>query len=380
LGVLALAACGNNDDVTTVKDLRVLAVKAEPAGFLVPIDDPSPLAGATAIVTALVVDPLQPSQVLHMTSEGCPDYIDTITGASGQGSKLCPAKSVTDAFPPPFDSDLATTPLPESVAGTAMGSPIQYEPGVAYGLGNNDMGQPKLTDFFVPSATSMMFPPLNDAVLLNRDYGFDALVNLSFTLGDESAAAIKRVVYWPLLPDALVEPMNAAVIHDLKRDNTATQCPSSQMPNKNPVLTRIDFFHQRMDGIPQDAVPDMEVPTLSIATDQLYVQPAFDGTTAEHYYLRVKNGETGLIETHCHQEQLTFQFFTTAGTFSPAERTSELPLALNVPANGHIPIDSQWKPPKADAIPSDGKVSIWIVTRDERAGASWMRRDFQITP
>src|SRR5262249_49490230 len=114
--------------------------------------------------------------------------------------------------------------------------------------------------------------------------------------------------------------------------------------------------------------------------DQLFVQPTVNEFAAEPYLLRVRNADTGLVETQCRKELLTYQFYATAGTFEPAERTSELPVFLSTPANGHIPIDSQWKPPKAEKIPADGNVYIWVVARDERAGASWTSRQLVLTP
>jgi hypothetical protein len=121
-------------------------------------------------------------------------------------------------------------------------------------------------------------------------------------------------------------------------------------------------------------------PTFSASTDQLFVQPTFDESIEELYFLRVKNNNTGQIETQCRKELITFQFFATAGTFSPLERTSELSPVLTPPDNGHIPIDSQWKPPKADALPADGNVTVWIVARDERGGVGFERRSFVVTP
>jgi len=153
-----------------------------------------------------------------------------------------------------------------------------------------------------------------------------------------------------------------------------------QVPNANPALLGVGLFRHRVDGIPTDELGSADVPTLSSSSDELYVQPAFDATAAEHYFLRVRNRQTGMIETQCRKELLTFQFFTTAGTFSPRERTSELSPLLSVPESGHIPIDSQYHPPKADALPADGNVTIWVVTRDERAGASWLSRTFVLTP
>jgi hypothetical protein len=357
---LGAGACGDLDNVTTVHDLRVLAVKAEPAGFLVPLDDPSSLSMTTATLTALVVDPQKPSDIVTFSGQACPDFIDTITAASGQMSKVCPSRAVTDKLPPPLDTALATTDLPPGDATPIDMSTIEYDPKLVFGLTSDQLGL-----FFSPTPTGV--PSLDQSIQYNRDFSVDAIVNLTFTLGDETASVLKRVVYWPLLPP------------DLVPDGTA--CSGTQVANKNPDLQGIGFFRHRTDGIPADEYGDPFVPTLSLsAGDQLYVQPTFNEFAAEQYLLRVKNANTGLVETQCRKELLTFQFYVTAGTFSPAERTSELPVFLTPPANGHIPIDSQWKPPKADQLPADGNVTVWIVARDERAGSSWMSRSFIIQP
>jgi hypothetical protein len=358
---LGAGACGNLDNVTTVHDLRVLAVKAEPAGFLVPLDDPSSLSMTTATLTALVVDPQKPSDIVTFAGEACPDFIDTITAASGRSSTLCPARGVTDKLPPPLDTALRTTDLPPGASTPdPNGSDIEYLPKVVFGLSSDQLGL-----FFSPTPTGV--PSLDQAIQYNRDFSVDALVNLTFQLGDESASVLKRVVYWPLLPPDLVP--------------AGTLCSGTQVPNKNPDLQGVGFFKHRVDGIPGDEYGDPFVPTLSLAAgDQLYVQPTFNEFAAEPYLLRVRNADTGLVETQCRKELLTFQFYATAGTFEPAERTSELPVFLTAPANGHIPIDSQWKAPKVDKLPADGNVTVWIVARDERAGSSWMSRKFVITP
>jgi hypothetical protein len=355
---LALGACGNLDNVTTVHDLRVLAVQSDPAGFLVPLDDPSSLTDTTATLTALVVDPLQPSNILTLSGEACPDYIDTITTASGRGSKLCPGRDVTDKLPAPLDTALATTDLPAGTASPIPTSMIEYHPTVVYGFTSDQLGV-----FFTPPPPGD--PALDQAVQYNRDFGLDGLVNLTFSLGTEQASVIKRVVYWPLLPPNLV-PANTA-------------CTGVQIPNKNPDLQGIGFFKQRVDGIPMDEIAVQMPATISIATDQLYVQPAVNEFAAENYLLRVRNADTGDVETQCRKELLTFQFYTTEGTMEPAERTSELSPLLTTPDNMHIPLDSQWKPPKA-GLPADSVVTVWIVARDERAGASWLSRTFTVTP
>jgi hypothetical protein len=357
LAVVA-AACGNLDNVTSVHDLRVLAVKAEPAGFLVPLDNPSSLTDTTATLTALVVDPQRPSDMLTLSGQACPDYIDTITTASGQGSKLCPGRNVTDQLPPPLDSALRTTDLPPQTAMPIANSTIEYDPTVMFGLSSDQLGL-----FFSPTPTNI--PSVDQSIQYNRDFGVDAIVNLTFDIGAESASVIKRVVYWPQLPPDLVP--------------AGTACSGVQVANNNPDLQRIDLFRHRVDGIPTDGYAE-QAPTLSIATDELFVQPAFNEFAAENYLLRVRNAQTGMVETQCRKELLTFQFFATSGTFSPRERTSELSPLLLPPDNGHIPIDAQWKPPKAADLPADGVVTLWIVARDERAGSAWLSRTFMATP
>jgi hypothetical protein len=357
--------CGNLDDVTTVKDLRVLAVQSEPAGFLVPLDTPG--AGTStdwqATLTALVVDPLGNARTLTFSADGCPDYIDTITSASGQGSKVCPDATVTSQFPPPVGPALATaTILSTDAPGAASPAPpsaIEYHPQVTFGLTPD-----QLALFFSPAVTGI--PALDDAVTYNRDFGLDAIVDLNFHLGAESAAVIKRVVYWPLLAAADVPP-------------TFTQ---PQLPNQNPRLIDIQLFRHRdtTTGDPEDPWPDGG-PTLSIAAkDTLYVLPVPAPDAAERYLLRARNSQTNAVETlDIARELLTYQFYATAGTFDPDTQQSELSPVLTSP-DGRVHTDSQYHLPKLADLPSDGRVTLWIVVRDERAGASWDSRTFTVTP
>jgi hypothetical protein len=366
------AACGDLDNVTTVKDLRVLAVKSEPAGFLVPLDAPSSLKDTTATLTALIVDPKQPGGMLTTTAQACPDYIDTITAASGKSSRLCPDASATAALPPPLDTALATTDLPMGMSGPIATSPIEYDPTLSFGLSSDQLGL-----FFSPSLPMdpMTPPQIAQAIKYNRDFSFDAIVDMTFGIGDETAQAIKRVVYWPLLPaDLLNVPPDA----DLTFPHA--ECPTSQTPNTNPELSGIGFFSRRDDGIPAGDYGDGTVPTISIATDALFAQPAYPPEAVEHYFLRVNNASTNMVETQCFEELLTFQFFASSGTFDPAERTSHLSPLLTLPANQHVPIDSKWKPPKPEELPADGNVTVWVVSRDERAGVAWLSRTFKVTP
>ena len=157
--------------------LRVLGVKCEPAGFLVKLEKPgSAMADALkATLTALVVDPQGQGYELHVSAVGCPDYIDTITSATLQGSKLCPPASVTSHVPAADRPYLATTtivPATRRCRFPVGGSGIEYEPTVVFGLRPDQVGA-----FFSPTPTGV--PALDQSITYNRDFGLPAIVNLT---------------------------------------------------------------------------------------------------------------------------------------------------------------------------------------------------------
>jgi len=353
LFALGAGACGELPNQTTVQDLRVLGVKCEPGGFLVNLDDPGSATEAelTATLTALVVDPNGGGQELAVMGVGCPDYIDTITSATLQGSKLCPPASVTSMIPEPIGSKLATVPATGSpTANPIVPYGIEYNPTLSFGLRPDQVAA-----FFSPIPTGIQL--LDDSVALNRDFGLAAIVNLTFGLGNERVEAIKRVVYWPRLDPA-------------------------QQPNKNPTMGGVRLYRHRDDatGNPIDEIdPVLEpTPTVSVgAMDKLYVQPAYGPEIAESYLLRVRNAETMQIETKVvDRELIRFYFYASpVGTFDP-----ELQFSEENPITMVFHDDSEYVLPPADKIPADGKVTIWIVAHDERAGTDWVSRTINLVP
>src|SRR5262245_30635152 len=263
---LGAAACGELDDVTTAKDLRVLGVKCEPAGFLV--DPANPGAGTDdawrTTITALVVDPLAPGGMVEVSAVGCPDYIDAMTSAQLRGPRLCPAPGTAVLVP---ELDAVTLPpadAPAAFAPTQMDG-YQYEPTLMFGLTARQVGA-----FFMTGSTGI--PAVDKSIALNRDFGLPAIVNLSFALNGERAEAIKRVVYWP-------------------------QLVAGQEPNKNPVFgdpadpnVKLRLYSQRdeVTGNPDTEITNLP-PTISISlNDKLYVDPVY-GDSAELYPLNVNN-------------------------------------------------------------------------------------------
>jgi hypothetical protein len=356
---LGAAACGELPDVTTLKDLRVLAVKCEPAGFLVDLENPgAPMPEAT--LTALVIDPTSGGEKIAVTAVGCPDYIDTITSATLQGTKLCPPESATSQIPDPIGMALRTTTIvpadmPQMDSPVPFSNNIEYQPAISFGLKPE-----QLREFFRSMPTGV--PLLDQSIDYNRQFGLPAIVNLNFDLNGQHAEAIKRVVYWPRIEqlDPSVPPQEA---------------------NKNPTLDGIRLYRGRDEatGNPTRQINLLAEPepVVSIsAGDKLYAEPYYPHA-AETYYLRVNNVDTGAFETRFERELLRFQFYATAGKFDPPMQFSELNPALS---GGTLHTDSEYVLPKLEDLPADGKVSIWIVTHDERAGSDWFKRTITVVP
>jgi hypothetical protein len=357
------AGCGDLPSVTTVKDLRVLAVKCEPAGFLVNLDNPGSATQdkLTAQITALVADPLAPDGMLSISAVGCPDYIDTITAATGQGTKLCPPASATSQIPDPLGSELATTTIIPTdmplVVPPTPGTAFMFQPTISFGMTPMQIGA-----FFSPTPTGIA--QLDDAIMKNRDFGLSAIVNLTFDINGEHAVAIKNVVYWPKL-----DPMEQA--------------------NTNPTLAGLLLYQHRdpNTGDPLDPWP-VPNPTLSIsAGDKLFVQPdylphdSYPGAADTNYILRVNNTQTDpdTVETRIvARELIRFEFYATAGTFTPEMQQSELDPLLSPGSRLHT--DAEYQAPALSELPPDGKVSVWVVTHDERAGSDWFSTTITVVP
>jgi hypothetical protein len=352
------AACGNLDDVTTVKDLRVLAIQSQPAGFLVDLNDPGAGSDADwqATITALVVDPTGLNQAVQVTAAlGCPDYLDAITAATGTTTRVCSPTPI-DLPDPALQAALSSTPLVPpsglSVAATPD-SGFTFLPTFQYGLTTT-----QLALLFASPPTGIA--QVDSALTNNRTFGLDAIASFTFARGSQTAPAIKRVVYWPRLDPALYP---------------------DQTPNQNPIISDVSFFRSRdsATGQPQDPYDVGQVPELSLARgDKLYVLPA--EATAEAYTLYEKDLQNGgAIVTTSRQELLRYDFFATAGTFAPAERQSQLSALVTSP-DGQVHLDSQYNPPDEKNLPADGNVTIWIVVHDERAGAGWISKTLRVVP
>lgn len=344
--LLALAlACKEFDDPSTVKDLRVLAMAAEPSEVI--------LDGATIpeiALHALVVDPAGAGRPVAFTARACANdpRAPNAPGAGAEASGNYPAggarSTVGSALCPPDGPTSWTLPPPAAIADGAQ---------LTLRLSVDQLTAAFMADVFAgPSGR------LHGGL----DLGLPITVELTANAGSESTAAIKRVIFWR---------------QSLRADQRA---------NSNPVITDVRSFADRdritLEPIGPVATIAADVPVAVTTDHPIWIQPA--GAQAEPYLTTVLDRETDQAVVHeVPAETLRFQFYATAGKFVPNETASELPFGARMGAR--VPLEARYEPPVADTLSPDAtgrratEVRIWIVVRDERGGASWIERRLHVS-
>jgi hypothetical protein len=339
LPLLLALGCTEFDHPSTVKDLRILAIAAEPSEVILEEGGAIP----PIALSALVVDPA--GRPLAFTVRACannpraPSAPGSGSESSGNypaggtrstvGSARCPPEGPTSWAMP-----VAVTAAPDGAAFTLQ-------------LTAEQLGAAFRSDVFL----GLMGKPHG-----GFDLGLPITVQLDAAAGDERVTAIKRVIFWP---------------RKLRDD---------QRPNQNPVIAQVDSYLDR-DTTTLLPVGPRQVLTDAPATVRVDQRPWIEpsGAQAEPYLTTVVDRFTDEVRLHdVPAETLSFQFFASAGKFEPWQTSSEL--AFGATPQGRIPLEAQYQPPPAEALVPDGtgrrsrEVRIWIVARDERGGASWTER------
>ena len=333
LALAALAAgCSNFQDESTILDLRVLGIMAEPPELyvdpatvarLLTGNDPLPTDDARSLastVTALVLDPAGQGRAVSYAALACPREIDTVTAATGQNGIICAHDAATTI-------DLLDPPGPQDSAAAG----IEH-------------------DIIVPFAISLN--QLADAFRLDPQgaagFQLPIAVQLELAAGSERVVTTKRVIFAEQLPDR----------------------PPSV--NHNPLVTKVTIYPAR-DAMANPIAPtelaEGEPVTVPLG-GEIWFEPG--GAIAEPYSIREATHDVPpqIFTKDVPAETLRYAFFTTAGTFSPVETsTVALPIFTNL---DHVHIESQYTAPAV--MPADPNLTVWIVVRDERGGASWTTR------
>jgi len=322
--------CSSFQDESTLIDLRILAIKADPAEIYV---DPSKLATQTApfesTFTALVVDPKGNGRAISYDVLACPRDIDTVTAATGHNGVIC-AHNVPGQTPSSYEVISPDTPS------------LTTDPGPEHDIS---------FDFSVPP--SLLEVAFGVDPYAAMGFQLPVVVQMELAAGSESIVTTKRMIFSQQLPDR-----------------------PAQAPNQNPTIMTMTIYPARdANADPISPVPlDPGTPVPIRLGSQMWFEPG--GAIAEAYSTRslTRDNPPQVVTTDVPAETLRYAFFSTAGTFTPVETSTATPPIFTSPDRIHI--ESQYTAPTT--MPDNPNLTVWFVVRDERGGASWTTRQIQL--
>jgi hypothetical protein len=364
---LGAAACTSFPDVSTVTDLRVLAVQTDPPDVFLkvtglPADPTTPPDPRTLGIDPASIPPI------HVTPLLVDPGVDLTTVTFSLS--VCP-NNPYGAAPP----------------GSVMGG--MMDPG---GGANNTVGStlcddarvrlspiPGLyTEGAIPATADVQLSPADLLLAFKSDVfldqvghphgGFDLGMPLNFQItasdGVQMTKAVKRVVFW-------------------------AQTWPDQTLNQIPTIPSVSLFGHRDDltftlSDPAGALEAAATPHATIGKG-LWLLPKFEeGVTGETYRPTILNRDPPyqVIEGDPIQERIRYAFYATAGHFDPPRTVNQL-----IPGTpGTVHLESHYIPPGTlDEVPVDAAsglhvVGVWIVVRDDRGGESWVTGHLVIDP
>jgi hypothetical protein len=325
-----LSGCSSFQDVTTVIDLRLLGIKADPPEIYVdPAALPNQTAPFTSTITALVVDPQGNGRAVSYSALACPREIDSVTAATGKNGVVCQHN-----VPGQTPSSLEII-SPDSPAATSDPGPVHEIP----------------VDF--SAAPSLLALAYSVDPFAAQGFQLPIVVQFELGAGTESIVATKRLIFSQQLPDR-----------------------PPQAPNQNPTVTQVTVYPSRdANANPVNPMDLPEGSPISVPLGgELWLEPG--GAIAEAYSTRTltRDNPPQIITTDVAAETLRYAFFTTSGTFSPVETSTVQSLLYT--GQDRIHLESHYVAP--NVMPANPLLTVWIVVRDERGGASWTTRQIQL--
>jgi hypothetical protein len=350
LGLLLVACTPNFDDETTVKDLRVLGVSADPPEVLLDLGPTSmlpdlcpsedtlrtlfaeaamraPASLPAMTVRPMVVDPQGGGRPVHYRAVACVSPTGGI-GEEGGGGNMMPG-GVRQTIGRGVCPDNAPV-LGEGDVSPAPGSLM-----------------PKIE---VPlTLTSELLMAALGQDPLGLIYGLAVTVQVTASAGPEQAVVRKRVL-------------------------VSGRLTPEQLPNQNPIIPGVSYRKTEDDPL----VPyDPAQPPMVRLGEKLRIQPS--PGEKQTYPTRIGDRHTGCVHTQSVTEALRFAFFASAGTFSPDVTTTEPPVFRDPGPDTHR-LESVYEAPKELLPGQTDLVHVWIVTRDERVGSSFIELTLRLVP
>ncbi len=323
---LLAGACGSFEDPTIVIDLRVLAITAEPPEQVIPFDPQNPPEGAEDFDELGLVD-----------TEICGLIADP--GASrGLSWTMSVCAPNSDLRCDERDVDRPT-----------------------YQISRGDIDDPEESATAQPACGTLLAEPalllvIEDAISLDGLAGF---------------GGIDILIELEVIPD---DADDSETIYAGKRVRYSPQLPPERVANRNPTADRIEVDSDPEDGtpfsLPLGRCAEQARPLRIIAGEELPLMPFASEGAAEDYVVPTFEGDTRMFT-----ESLTYQWLASAGawrrgtTGGPRDATGLFP-----------PLDNTYRPPPPADVTEELDVSLWVIQRDERLGATWYESCVTVVP
>jgi hypothetical protein len=372
LGALGASACTNFPDVSTVTDLRVLAVTTDPPDMFLTVTGLPADRSVPPDISALGID--QGSiQVIHVT----PLLADPPAAADGRAVTWTLSACPNDPYgASPPNSVMGGAMDPGGGANNTVGSTLCDDarvilPPIPGTYAKGDTADVQLTsdELLTAFKTDVYFDQFGHPHG-GFDLGMPLNLQLTATDGVVTTKAVKRVVFWAhTWPD--------------------------QTPNQIPALPGVSLFAHREDSTFELTDPagmlDAQTRThdatpTHVALDVgMWLLPDYqEGVTAEMYGATIINRDPPyqVIESPMPvQERIRYAFYATAGHFDPARTVNQL-----IPGTqGTVHLESHYIPPGTlDGVPADATglhiVTVWVVVSDDRGGETWLEGRLALDP
>ncbi len=330
-------ACGDPADrPELVKDLRILAIKAEPPELL--FDRGNGAATQSVVFDALVVDPRGQPTTFHWsfcpleTSGLCADFNDNrlrLTAAQQAALDLLRAINVGgDGTPDPLGK-FSVDPLAVALPGLLLQAHVEKG---AVGPGGG------------------AWP----AAILSLGRGSDALV------------ATKRVA----VNARDLSQWNDVTRATIGKDVCAADIPTPgclaftpRLANRNPVITGLRLARGRDALTP---FSPLQEPVTVAPGEVVRIDPVLSSDSLEPYQeldATLKGHDVFAVQRI---EEPVVSWFVTAGDLADPVTTASTTKTL----------DNRYTAP--DVVPASGQISLWIVVRDQRGGTDWRQLSMRV--
>jgi hypothetical protein len=310
VALVALAGCGSFEDPTRVIDLRVLAMQANPPEVVVDFDPENPAAVAPQL-------------------DANPVTVRVLVADPAEDRRLAWDMVVC----PPTDDRRCDDPDDPRMA---IASGVVDDPETA-----------AVAD--VPTASFVV-----GLDVLQASLSADSLA------GFGGIAVQVQLRVWPEGEDP---EQSAATVYAAKQVVYAPRDPAERVANSNPVLAALDVDGDASRSLAPGRCADPAAPRLEVEWGaEVGLVPVEPLGARETYVLPTFDGSVRRIT-----ENLRYAWYASAGSWSSGSSGGPIDAFGNAP-----PLDSTWRAPEEpDEGFEGGGVSLWLVQRDERGGASW---------